>query len=102
MCIVRGENDECACLCNKKVCSSFNKKQPSSVCKVHCKAQANNAHTKYTNPIDKKVKLFSSGRPPQQESYSPTERHTHTLLLKNLLGLLCFAFKGRRGVLPCL
>ena len=74
----------------------LHKKQQSNVCKVQCKAQANNAHTKYTNPIDKKVKLFSSGRPPQQESYSPTETHTHTFI-EEPLGSAVLCIQGKKG-----
>ena len=63
VCIVRGENDECACLCiTYKVC--FLQQQ-----KCKCKTQAKKKTPKrHIHLIEKKVKLFSSVRPPQQKS----------------------------------
>ena len=76
VCIVRGENEECACLCTTRCAlptTTSNKK-------VQCKTQAMKKTPRIHNTQnDKKVKLFSSVRPPQQESDSPTERYTHTI-----------------------
>jgi len=73
------------------VCSSYNNKQQKGA--VQDSSDDEDPQNTHYSKMKKKVKLFSSVRPPQQESGSPTERDTHTIVLKNLLGLLGFVLK---------